>query len=101
VELFRAIGAATANRALEIAHEPAIALLHDSLSLMIDRVPQARTRIAAAQRRLTAAIAERDYASARDWMTKHIRDFRRGFELAGIELASPVARTLIGRAAPF
>ncbi len=90
VEFFSALGAATGNRALQLAHEPALRLLRSSLTLMIDRVPQARTRIATAQRRLLAAIEARDAEAARNWMTKHIRDFRRGFDLAGIDMASAV-----------
>jgi hypothetical protein len=56
---------------------------------MIDRVPQARARIGAAQRRLCGALAAGDAEDARGWMARHIRDFRRGYELAGIALESP------------
>ena len=53
---------------------------------MIDKVPQARTRIATAQRHLTAAFEARAPQSAHEWMARHIRDFRKGYELAGIDL---------------
>jgi DNA-binding GntR family transcriptional regulator len=53
---------------------------------MIDQVPQARARIVAAQRHLIEAIRARNADEARNWMEKHIRDFKRGYELAGIEL---------------
>jgi len=53
---------------------------------MIDQVPQARARITSAQRKITAAIREQQAAQAEEWMAKHIRDFKRGYELAGIEL---------------
>ena len=36
--------------------------------------------------RILAAIRARDPAQAGEWMAKHIRDFRRGFEIAGIAL---------------
>jgi DNA-binding FadR family transcriptional regulator len=90
VEFFRLVGAATRNRALTLAHEPALQLLRSSLALMIDRVPQARGRIATAQRRLLEAFEARNSADAREWMGKHVRDFRRGFELAGIEMSRAV-----------
>jgi GntR family transcriptional repressor for pyruvate dehydrogenase complex len=83
---FRSVGDATHNPALIIAQEPLIQLLAPSLEVMIDQVPQARTRIATAQRRLCEAIAARDVETARSWMAKHIRDFRRGYELAGIDM---------------
>jgi GntR family transcriptional regulator, transcriptional repressor for pyruvate dehydrogenase complex len=85
-EFFHAVGEATHNRVFMLAHEPLVELLVPSLGAMIDKVPQARRRIAEAQRKLAAAVRERNAAQAEDWMAKHIRDFRRGFEIAGIEL---------------
>lgn len=88
---FRALAAASGNRALALMHEPLLQLLQRSLILMIDRAPNARARIARAQRELCAALGSQDAASAADWMGKHVRDFRRGFELAGIDLRLRVA----------
>jgi GntR family transcriptional regulator, transcriptional repressor for pyruvate dehydrogenase complex len=85
-EFFRIVGDATHNAVFMLVHEPLVELLVPSLGAMIDKVPQARTRIAAAQRRLLGAIRDKDASQAQDWMAKHIRDFRRGFELAEIEL---------------
>jgi DNA-binding FadR family transcriptional regulator len=53
---------------------------------MIDKVPQARSRIATAQKRIAEALQARDVDGARSWMTKHIRDFRKGYEIAKIDL---------------
>jgi len=87
---FHAIGEATHNGVFMLAHEPLVQLLVPSLGAMIDKVPQARARIADAQKKVVGAIRERDAAAATDWMAKHIRDFRRGFEIAGIALVKPV-----------
>ena len=87
---FDALESATGNRALWMAQRPLLPLLEESLRLVIDRVPQARSRIALAQRRLCAAIEARAGAAAADWMGKHIRDLRRGFEVAGIRLSTAV-----------
>jgi DNA-binding FadR family transcriptional regulator len=87
---FDAVDAATGNRALLLAQRPLLPLLQSSLRLVIDRVPQARSRIALAQRRLRDAIDARDGDAAREWMGRHIRDLRRGFEVAGIDLGVPV-----------
>jgi DNA-binding GntR family transcriptional regulator len=54
---------------------------------MIDKVPQARARIATAHRRLLEALEGRDADGAHEWMARHIRDFRKGYEIAGIDLA--------------
>jgi GntR family transcriptional repressor for pyruvate dehydrogenase complex len=85
-EVFRCIGRATHNPVLALAQEPLLQLLEPSLRVMIDKVPQARSRIATAQRRLLEALGARDAAGAHDWMARHIRDFRKGYEIAGIDL---------------
>ncbi len=85
-EFFRCIGRATHNQVLGFVQEPLLGLLEPSLRVMIDKVPQARSRITAAQRRILEAISKRDAAAARDWMARHVRDFRKGYELAGIAL---------------
>jgi DNA-binding FadR family transcriptional regulator len=85
-EFFRRLGEATHNPVLGLAQEPLLQLLEPSLTVMIDKIPQARTRIATAQRRLMEALEAGDEEAARTWMTRHIRDFRKGYELAGIEL---------------
>jgi GntR family transcriptional repressor for pyruvate dehydrogenase complex len=89
-QFFRALGEASGNPALVLAQEPLLQLLEPSLAAMIDKVPQARARIVDAQRRLTQAVEARDSESAQSWMTKHIRDFKRGYELAGINLRQTV-----------
>jgi GntR family transcriptional regulator, transcriptional repressor for pyruvate dehydrogenase complex len=90
-EFFRAIGEATHNGVFMLAHEPLVQLLVPSLGAMIDKVPQARARIADAQKKLATALHDRDAVSAQEWMAKHIRDFRRGFDLAGIALERRIA----------
>jgi GntR family transcriptional regulator, transcriptional repressor for pyruvate dehydrogenase complex len=85
-EFFRCVGRATHNQVLGLAQEPLLQLLVPSLQVMIDKVPQARLRIAAAQKRIAQALETRDADGARTWMAKHIRDFRKGYEIAGIDL---------------
>jgi DNA-binding FadR family transcriptional regulator len=90
VAFFSAVAAASANRVLALSQAPLNTLLAPTLTRMIDRVPQARARIHGAQGRIIAAIAARRGADARAWMEKHIRDFKRGYELAGIPLAGAI-----------
>jgi GntR family transcriptional repressor for pyruvate dehydrogenase complex len=90
-DFFHAVGEATHNRVYMLAHEPLVQLLVPSLGAMIDKVPQARGRIADAQKKLVAMIRDRDEKRAEEWMAKHIRDFRRGFEIARIALEQRVA----------
>jgi GntR family transcriptional repressor for pyruvate dehydrogenase complex len=90
-EFFRIVAAATHNRILMLAQQPLLQLLDASLQNMLDKVPQARGRITAAERRICEAIRERDVDVARTWMAKHIRDFRKGYDLAGINLERRLA----------
>lgn len=85
--VFRCLGRATGNPVLGLAQEPLLQLLEPSLGVMIDKVPQARARIATAHRRLLEALEGRDADGAHEWMARHIRDFRKGYEIAGIDLA--------------
>jgi GntR family transcriptional regulator, transcriptional repressor for pyruvate dehydrogenase complex len=89
-EVFRCIGRATHNPVLVLAQEPLLQLLEPSLRVMIDQVPQARARIASAHRHLVAALEAQDEAAAHSWMERHIRDFSRGYQLAGIGLETHV-----------
>jgi GntR family transcriptional repressor for pyruvate dehydrogenase complex len=85
-EFFRCVGRATHNQVLMLAQEPLLQLLEPSLRMMIDKVPQARARITTAQKRMVEALEARDAEGARTWMAKHIRDFRKGYEIAEIDL---------------
>jgi len=55
---------------------------------MMDKVPQSRARIITAERRIAEAIRSKDVDAARTWMTRHIRDYSKGYEIAGIDLRS-------------
>ncbi len=82
VDFFTAVAAASGNQVLALSQAPLNLLLAPTLTQLIDRVPQARGRIREAQSRITSAIKLRRSEVARTWMEKHIRDFKRGYELA-------------------
>jgi len=82
VDFFTAVAAASGNQVLALSQAPLNLLLAPTLTQLIDRVPQARTRIREAQSRITSAIKLRRSEEARTWMEKHIRDFKRGHDLA-------------------
>ncbi len=81
VDFFTAVAAASGNQVLALSQAPLNLLLAPALTQMIDRVPQARARIQDAQSKITAAIRLRRSDTARAWMEKHIRDFKRGHEI--------------------
>jgi GntR family transcriptional regulator, transcriptional repressor for pyruvate dehydrogenase complex len=81
-DFFTAVAAASHNQVLALSQAPLNLLLGPTLAQIIDRVPQARARIHEAQSRITRAIKQRRSEVARSWMEKHIRDFKRGYEIA-------------------
>jgi len=89
-EFFRAVGEATHNGVFMLAHEPLLQMLVPALATLIEKVPQAAARIATAQKRIAAAVRAKDPVQAEEWMSKHVRDFRRGFEIARISLEKPI-----------
>jgi DNA-binding FadR family transcriptional regulator len=91
VEFFGTLSEASGNRVLTLAMQPVTRLLAPSLRRMIDRVPQARSRILVAQRCIVEALRKGDPGEAESWMTRHVQDFRRGYEIAGIALDTRVA----------
>jgi len=91
---FDALGDAGANPVFTLLNEPLLRLLKPSLAVIIDRVPQARARIESAQKQIVAAVKARDAKTAAEWMARHVRDFRRGYEVAGIPLSTEVGEDL-------
>lgn len=88
---FELLGAAARNQVLVLAKQSLTRALAPSLARMIDTVPQARSRISDAQRRIIASVREKNADEARRWMSKHVRDFKRGYEVAGISPDTPIS----------
>jgi DNA-binding FadR family transcriptional regulator len=91
---FEALGEASGNPVFVLLNEPLLRLLKPSLAVIIDRVPQARSRIELAHREIVAAVRARDATAASEWMARHVRDFGRGYEVAGIPLSTEIGETL-------
>ncbi len=89
-DFLRVLVRVTGNSVLSLTQEPLLHLVDSSMRRMIEAVPQSRSRIAVAQRRILSAIESGDAAAARSWCDKHIRDYRRGFEIAGMDLSLPI-----------
>lgn len=94
-EFFGALAELSGNRVLQLAMQPIAQLLAPSLRRMIDRVPQGRARILVAQRCIVEAMRAAKPAEAESWMGRHVQDFRRGYELAGIALDTRVGTSTI------
>lgn len=84
---------ATGNRVLLLSREPVSMLFYPSLDKLFSH-PSMRDisprRLVEAHRAIVKALRARDGDEALAWMVRHIADFRRGYEHAGIALDSPV-----------
>lgn len=89
---FDALAEGSGNPVFVLLNEPLMRLLQPGLAVIIDRVPQARRRIATAQQQILQAVAAGDAAAAAAWMSRHVQDFRRGYEVAGVPLATVVGQ---------
>lgn len=89
IEFHELVAQASGNRALLLAREPLGQLLLPAYRTVIREIGPGR-RLFEAHKRIFEAIRAADHDTARDWMTKHIVDFRRGCELAGLDLDDAV-----------
>lgn len=89
VEFHELVARAAGNHALLLSREPLGALLFPAYATVIRKVGPGR-RLLEAHTRIYEALRAGDVETARDWMARHIRDFRRGCELAGLDLDEPV-----------
>ncbi len=90
-QFFEGLGLAARNRVLVLAKQSLTQALAPSLARVIDAAPQARSRIVEAQRKIIAALRDKNADEARRWMLKHVRDFKRGYEVAGISPETPIS----------
>ncbi len=92
IEFHALVGRATHNRALMLAREPISLLYNPTLLQIHDRLPQSRARNLAAHRAIVQALEQHDAATAAEWTRKHMVDFRRGFEMTGLDMQAPIAK---------
>lgn len=88
---FHIVAKASGNRVLGITAISLDMLTKQSLMLVIDRLPNALQRIVQAQKEILTAIKSGNGDKAEEWMSRHIDDLYRGYELAGVDLETEVA----------
>lgn len=90
IEFHRLIATMCGNRALMLAWEPISRLFYPSFQKVFRKVPISGQRLLEAHQSIVDAITNGDCEKAEEWMGKHIRDFKRGLELAGVRRDKPV-----------
>jgi DNA-binding FadR family transcriptional regulator len=91
-EFHRLIGKAAHNRVLLLAKEPSGMLVRPTTAFIIFNNPGGIPRLIEAHEHILDALERRDREKGRLWVDRHLRDWRAGFERAGMDLDSPVDR---------
>jgi DNA-binding FadR family transcriptional regulator len=89
MEFLDIIARASRNRALLLCRAPLGQLLYPAFMPVMKR-PPAGPRLVVAHEALLKAIKEHNSDEARTWMRRHLVDFRRGYEAAGLDIEKPV-----------
>jgi DNA-binding FadR family transcriptional regulator len=89
IEFHQIIARASRNRALQLSREPMSQLFYPAFLRVFSRL-NAGERLVFAHEKILQALSDHDPVEARNWMDKHIVDFRRGYELANLDIEAPV-----------
>jgi DNA-binding FadR family transcriptional regulator len=89
LEFHELVAQAAGNRALQVARLPLSELFYPPFYAVMSRL-NAGQRLLVAHQNIYAAIRERNETLSREWMEKHILDFKRGYELANLDMSAPV-----------
>ena len=99
VEMDRAfheiLAKAAGNRVLALAHEPVTSLFIPAGQIILPRLKTYR-RVLDAHRYIYNCLRSRDHVGARDWMHKHMDDFRRAYEMTQMSLDAPLDVACLG-----
>jgi GntR family transcriptional repressor for pyruvate dehydrogenase complex len=92
IEFHALIARGVHNRVWQLTREPMARLFYPAFEAVMTLVPESGGRLIKAHRSVVQALKSGDAQASADWMEKHIRDFKRGFERAGLDLKSPALR---------
>ena len=96
VEFHALVAQSAHNRALVLCRDPLSLLFYPAYAAIVHHL-HAAERLLVAHTAIVTAIRKQDDLGASDWATKHVIDFRRGYELAKFDIDAPVTRRESGR----
>lgn len=96
IEFHDLIARSSKSRALQLCREPISRLFYPAFLQVFSRL-NAGERLLFAHQRILDALRAHNIVEAKVWMDKHIADFRRGYELANLDIRSPVRWPDTGR----
>lgn len=90
IEFQSLVAEATHNPALLLARGPISLLMHAGYAAIAPSLPQSGARLLEVHEAVTAALQQRDAVAAEAWTRKHLQDYRRGCEIAGLDMRQPI-----------
>ena len=96
-EFHEILAQGSGNRVLILSHEPITKLFIPAGRIILPHL-QTYRRVADAHRFIHERLTARDPAGAREWMRKHMNDFRKGYELTGHDLDASLDAARLGLA---
>ncbi len=88
-EFHTILSAASRNRTLQLCREPIGQVFYPAFLRLVLRL-NVGDRLVFAHQQVLDGLRARDVSQARVWMEKHIVDFRRGYELANLDISQPI-----------
>lgn len=90
IEFHNLLAKAMHNRMLALTREPMNRLFYPTFERVLTRVPDSGERLLRAHQEILQALRAREPQSALQWMTRHIEDFRRGYEASGADAGASI-----------
>ena len=90
IDFLALVAAATHNPALLLARASLSRLMRAGYAAIAPALPQSGTRLLHSHRKLLTALRRRDAKAAEDVMRRHLSDYRRGCEVAGMDMGLPI-----------
>lgn len=90
IEFLNRVAAASHNQALLLARGPITLLMRAGYAAIQPALPQSGARLLAAHHQMLAALRARDAAAAEAVCRRHMADYKRGCEAAGMDMALPI-----------
>ena len=90
IEFHELIAMAANNRVIQALRLPISDLFYPSFQAVMNNL-DAADRMLTAHEKFLQAIKWGDAEEAKEWMIKHLNDFRKGYELASLDITKPAA----------
>lgn len=90
-EFHKLVAEATGNCVVELSRLGIVELFYPSVHQLLEKLDVSH-RLLQAHRNIYQGLENKDPVFAREWALKHTDDFKRGYELAGLDIQGPVRR---------